>query len=398
MGYCVIGVFTQSKESYEQLFRAEHEKAFIDCDEVILSDQAEVVLKKLKTLPYAIQGVMAGSEAGVEMADEIAHALGKWGNRYELSKARRHKGEMRRAIKESGLACPDFAICQTEKEVANFANSHRFPLIIKTPKGAMTSQVHECEDLKSLIQFFHEIYKQKDIYGTQADCAVVEEYIGGKEYIIDTFSDGKKVHVTDMWVYDFINAPHFKNIYYNAISLPLDDPKMKSLMEYGIKTAQVVGIERGPAHIEIKDDPIKGPMLIEVGARLIGSQISEFLRKYSNFNPYTASIEVFTRGRVAVPSPIVSSRHCAVALCPLLKGGKVKEIHGVSEIERLSSYESHWLKVKKGEVVEPSTHGGSIPIVVYLSHSNRAQLLKDVDLVHKLFSIELEPSHLRHCG
>jgi biotin carboxylase len=402
LGYKVIGVFTQSKKSFEELYHLKHEVAFEGCDSVIVSSEREEILEKLMYGPFAIKAVIAGSEIGVELADQLTYAFDLWGNAIEYSKARRHKGEMRQALKKSGLSCPDFFLCTSEEDVIAFAEAHRFPLIIKTPKGVMTSQVYECDDLKSLVKCFHKIYDKEDIFGVRADCAIVEEYISGREYIIDTFSDGQTVHVTDIWVYDFINAKHFKNIYYNAISLPVDTPALKALCDYAIAVAKVLGVDRGAAHIELKDDPVKGPTLIEIGARLAGMHLPEFMRKYSNFNPYTATIEVFTQGKTSLCNPIVLSRHCAVVLCPLLQGGKVKSFAGIKEIEQLSSYNTHQLNLKRGDVVEASTHGVSIPLVVFLAHPDRIQLLKDVHSAHELFVVHFEgeepPSQMRQCG
>jgi hypothetical protein len=130
--------------------------------------------------------------------------------------------------------------------------------------------------------------------------------------------------------------------------------------------------------------------------------LPEFMRKYSNFNPYTATIEVFTQGKTSLCNPIVLSRHCAVVLCPLLQGGKVKSFAGIKEIEQLSSYNTHQLNLKRGDVVEASTHGVSIPLVVFLAHPDRIQLLKDVHSAHELFVVHFEgeepPSQMRQCG
>src|SRR5256885_8723159 len=50
--------------------------------------------------------------------------------------SRRDKGEMRKLLQAKGLSCPAFAACTTEKKVAEFAQTHPWPLVIKTPRGA----------------------------------------------------------------------------------------------------------------------------------------------------------------------------------------------------------------------------------------------------------------------
>lgn len=391
MGYQVIAVFSQPWKSFQEIYHATQETLFQDCDEVIVSDDKEEILRKLEALPFSIKAVIAATEGGVELSDEVAHHLKLWHNPMEFSKARRDKGAMRQLLKKSGLSCPDFSLCASEEEVRDFAKNHFFPLIIKTPKGVMTSQVYECDTLESLVASFHQICGKEDIYGNRAKYAVVEEFISGQEYIVDTFSDGKKVHATDVWIYEKIHTISYKNIYYNILSLPLSDPAVKPLIEYGIRVATVFGIERGPAHIEIKDDLRRGPTLIEIGMRLPGVRIPQVLQKHSNYDAYQAMIEVFVQGKVDHFPTTICDKHLAIAFFPQFKEGKVKSFSGLSEIERLSSYDFHLLNLKVGDILLSSTHGGTIPLLVYLANQDRSQLLKDTQAAHALFKVEFSP-------
>jgi biotin carboxylase len=389
LGYFVIAVFTQSLQSYLDIYHTSEKELFLHCDEVIVSSNPEHILQRLRASPHPIRAVLAATEGGVELADQVAHALNVWRNPIELSKARRDKGEMRKLLKKSGLSCPDFQLCTTESQVREFANSHPFPLIIKTPKGVMTSQVYQCDTVDNLVDSFHKIYGQKDIYGHSAPYAVLEEYISGQEFIVDTFSDGKKVHVTDVWVYEKTGSEAYKNIHYNAFSLFPYDPA-SPLIDYSLRIAKLFGIERGPAHIEIKNDPERGPTLIEIGARLSGVHLPEFIKKHSNFDPYESMIRVFVDGHIDHFPLVVIDKHLCIALCSQQKSGKIKRFLGLDAIEKLSSYDFHMFNSRVGDILEPSTHGGTIPLLVFLANRDRQLLLKDVAAAHALFAIELD--------
>jgi biotin carboxylase len=388
LGFKVVAIFTQPTKSFENLYHTTEQSLFHGCDEIIFANNKEEILQKIKSSKFIIEGACAASEGAVELADQIADALNLWRNRLELSKARRDKGEMRKALKKSGLSCPDFTICYTEQEAIQFASAHQFPLMIKTPQGVMTSQVYECNDRETLIQNFHRIFGKANIYGGIATYCVLEEYISGTEYILDTFSDGNSVRVTDIWVYEKIDSEIYKNIYYNAFSLSLSDPAFKPLIDYAIRVAELFGIERGPAHIELKDDPVQGPTLIEIGARLSGGGIPQMIKKYTNFDPCRASIDVFVHGKTSIPSPIVYKKHLAIVCFPQMKGGKVKNIGGIDFIQQLSSYDFHRLSVKEGDTIPPSTCLASIPLMGFFAHADRDQLLKDVSSAHQLFMID----------
>jgi len=162
-GYKVVAVFTAPLEFYEEVYHAKKEDLCDGCDAVVIAHDKEEILQKLRALPMTICAAFAASEGGVEAADWIASTLKFWGNPLAFSKARRDKGEMRKLLKKSELSCPDFAICCKEKEVVQFAKNHLFPLIIKTPKGVMTSQVYECENLKDLLHGFQSILGKPDL-------------------------------------------------------------------------------------------------------------------------------------------------------------------------------------------------------------------------------------------
>lgn len=390
LGFKVIVVYTRPLTIYETEFHLDEEALKKAADLVFFSDDVEWICKKIKESPYTLRGSIAGLDSGVELADQIAFAFQLPGNRIDLSSARRDKGKMRAIQKREGFSCPDFAICKTEKEVRNYVRTHPFPLVIKTPKGAGTSHVYVCEDIENILQKFEIIQNSENLFGEKSTDAVVEDFIGGDEYIINTFSDGEKVHVTDLWIYEKIQTESFKNITTSAILLPFSYPGTEEMQRIGKRISEQFGIVRGPAHLEMKKDPIRGPTLIELAARLAGARLPIYVEKYSNFDPYRACIDVFTKGSCKIPDPVVFSKQIAVALCPVFKTGMVRKIFGMNEITKLASYEAHSLIVKVGDYLHPTTHLTTTPLVVFLAHKNRKQLLNDLKTTHKLFQIETE--------
>lgn len=390
LGLAVLAVFTEPLEFYQKEFFLSEELLLKNCDEVLFSKDRETIFKWLQKSHFPIRAVIAGLDSGTELADQIAHHLNLPCNPIESSAARRNKGEMRRLLKRKGLPYPDFALCSSEQEAIDFAESHSFPLVMKPPQGAGTNLVYVCEDLSSLKEAFHKIYGHLDFFREPIAQVVLEEYLFGKEYIVDAFSDGKKVHITDLWLYEKIHSESFKNIYWSAISFPLSDPAFSQLKQKAQNLIQAFDIKKGPAHLEMKDDPKRGFVLIEIAARLPGAGIPEFLKNFSNFDPYRTTIEVFMYGKTAIPEPIVCTKHFAIALCPSLRGGKIKELHGLESIRKLKSYFNLRLRVQKGEVISQTTYLTTTPLVVFLAHENRGQLIKDLEEAHALFQIEFQ--------
>lgn len=389
MGYKLIGVFTRPLSDFHAAFHFTDEILLAGCDEVIIGDEKEKVLKELKKSKFKIRAAFPGLDSGVLLADEISHALHLFGNPLANSKARREKGAMRALLKKKGFSCPDYQACKTEKELVDFAKAHTFPLVVKTPLGAGTQNVFICNDLNRLVRKFHTILEETDFFGCRAEYAIVEEYIAGKEYIVNTFSDGEHAYVTDIWVYEKIDTQNFHNVYYNCLTLSLDDPSLKPLIDLAVKLAEAFEVKRGPAHLEIKDDPRMGPTLIEINARFAGARIPLMIKNSSNFDPYKKTIEVLVHGKTKVPQPIVMKKQCAFVCCPVLETGRIEEISGIEAIQKLPSYDAHQLNVKLGDSIVPTTDLTSIPFFVFLAHADHAQLLHDVERVHSLFTVRL---------
>lgn len=387
-GYRVVSIFLQTPHFYADVYHEKRESLIEGCDAFLFSRDFDETLEYLRQ-QKGLCAVISATEGGVEWGERLAHALRLRSNPIRHTAARRDKGKMRERLRNAALNHPDFAFCTTPQELERFAHNHLFPLVIKEPKGATSSGVFICHSIDELLSRFHHLLSRPGLYEARPEGVVIEEYVGGQEYIVDLFADGAKVHVTDMWAYDKIDTPFAANLYYNAITIPLDDPAVAPVADYALQVADAFEIHYGPAHIEIKDDPVRGPTLIEIGARLSGARVPLMVRAHSNFDPFQATIDVYAHGRAHIPEPISFSSHCAIAFCPSLLSGTVRSIHGIDPISALPSYENHWLALHPGDPIAPSTTFTTSPLTVFLAHPDRQQLLTDVEAVHRLFEIRL---------
>lgn len=251
--------------------------------------------------------------------------------------------EIRKTLQKAHLSCPKFQECETVEKVVNFAKNHLFPLVIKPSRGKEADLVYTCKDLEELKQKFHHICKK-------AATALVEEYVNGSKYIINLFCAGKEIHVTDVWVYEQLQ----KSCWSCILIRPQD---VAGIAEYAIETVRAFGIEKGPVHLEIKDDPKRGPTLSDISAKLCGNGIPLLLRESMNFDLYKEIIHVFTDRKVTVPKWIYIYKHFALVFA---MGFDEKTLEA---IVRLPSYIRH-LKAS--------------PFVIHLGHKIKSQLLQDI--------------------
>lgn len=161
--------------------------------------------------------------------------------------ALRNRLEVRRILQQAHLSCPHFASCATISELKEFAKAHSFPLVIKAPRTA--GHTYTCQNVDELIERFQALRSSLNFL----EVPLIEEWINGKKYIVDLFSDGKEIRLTHAWIDD-------------KSRILIRPQNVPGVIEYAFEAARALAIEKGGAQIEIKDDPKRGPTLLEITA------------------------------------------------------------------------------------------------------------------------------------
>ena len=126
-----------------------------------------------------------------------------------------------------------------------------------------------CDTVEDAIDHYHKMLESPNDFGEIGADVLIQEYIGGTEYIVDTIScDGKHL-LTDIWVYAKVTAED-GTLAYDYTKLVKDlEPGHSEMIRYVYKVLDAVEMKWGPCHTEVKIDH-KGPVLIETNARLLG--------------------------------------------------------------------------------------------------------------------------------
>lgn len=350
-------------------------------------DSVAELVAQLNSLPYEIVALIPSHECGVDIAAEIAQLMGLISNKPENMLAARNKYLMRQRVRDAGLRSPQFASVKTKNDIEHFISDNPFPLVIKTPLGGGTSNVYVCHDLEQTATNLQKIQESPDLFGHCSAFAVLESHLGGREIIVDGFVDQGKITIVGIWEYDKISTTYGNNLYYNIISSDIHDERYTTAINYTKDVVQAVGIEMGMFHCELKIEN-QQPTLVEIGARLPGWGIPELYRAASNFDPWQATTQCFIHGSLQNPLNVEYHKHMAMAICPTTDCGSVEKINGITEIQNLPSYERHLLKIKPGDWLNPTSELYDTPLEVCLANEDRQQLLKDMEAVHSLFSIQ----------
>ncbi len=180
------------------------------------------------------------------------------------------KGEMIKAFKEHGVASPWYFICENFESFSSVLKKITYPAIMKPLDSAGSRGIILAKTEKELLDGFE--YSFSNSYGSGV---ILEEYMQGNEVSVETMTiDGETIilAVTDKLT---TGAPHFVEMGHSQQSI-LPKEVIEQIKELAKKAAKAVGINAGPAHIEIMATE-NGPKMIELGARMGGDCITTHL-------------------------------------------------------------------------------------------------------------------------
>lgn len=251
-----------------------------DFDLVVAGDGPfDDLVERLSALRPAF--VVPGTECGVELADALAPRLTPWvANVPELAAARRDKSAMAAAVAGAGLAVPRQVCTADASEVEAWARAEgleRAALVLKPPKSAGTDGVVKVAAGDDWRPAFAALLGARNKLLGVNDRVLVQEFLHGDEYVVDTYSvDGHHV-VTDVCRYHKVDNVDHVALYDSMEFLAGDPTPGEALVAYTHAALDALGIRNGAAHTELMLTA-DGPRHIETGARLHGGGHPEFCR------------------------------------------------------------------------------------------------------------------------
>ena len=199
---------------------------------------------------WDIAACVCGGEAGVDLADALSEELGLLSNGTSVAN-RRDKKVQQDLARAAGLRAVRQASGSTFADVKDFLETEPYPLIIKPLDSAGSDGVKLVHTYQEAKDYVHKLLGSPSINGGYCEELLCQEYLRGKEYVVDHVSrDG--VHKTVMvWVYDkcAINGGDF--VYQGDIPIDPESTEAKLLIPYARGILDAIGCRNGPSHTEI---------------------------------------------------------------------------------------------------------------------------------------------------
>ena len=215
--------------------------------------------------------VLAGSESGVPLADLLSERLGLPTNGSQLSPARRDKFVMIETLRAAGIRCArQFTSPEPAAIVAWAAGEGGAPVVVKPLRSASSENVRICRGPREVEAAAREVLAATTMFGTANTAVLVQSYLAGTEYIVDTVGSGGHRYVCGVWEYEKSTSAAGRPLYDRDVLLDPARAPVPELVAYVDRVLDVLGVRHGPAHAEVVMTP-DGPALVEIGARLNGN-------------------------------------------------------------------------------------------------------------------------------
>lgn len=323
--------------------------------------------------------VLPGTESGVALADALAQRLTpELANVPGLTRARRHKGAMQQALSAAGLPIASFRTCRAPADVEDWLAAHPgIGFVLKPAMSAATDGVTLFEPGADWRPAWDQIYLSTNKLDGVNDEIIVQAFMAGDEYVIDTFSSPEGHSVTDVVRYEkrrsSLGSPQYDYVEF----VPPGQARDAGLFDFAYRVLDAVGIRFGLAHLEVMltED---GPRLVEVGARIAGAGLPLAAVAATGEGPVRRLVRYLAGGtkpdvyRLEVPT--------AIAFIRIDQAGTVRDLSALAEVRELPSFWWEEIGLAVGQWVEPppdlfaSVRYGRVG----LRNSDAGQLARDV--------------------
>jgi biotin carboxylase len=214
-------------------------------------------------------GVIVGGETGVILADELSEAFHLRTNG-TACKGRRNKSEQQKLVKAAGLRSTREASGTVLSDVREFLQNEPMPCIVKPTESCGSDGVKKCSTVEEAEAHFELLMRSQKKAGAQ-DCAVIcQEFLAGKEYVVDHVSRDGKHKCVMVWVYDKRPTNGGEFVYYNMLPVESSDPVAQKLIAYTQGVIDALDIKHGPTHAEVMMTHDGTPCLVEMNCRAHG--------------------------------------------------------------------------------------------------------------------------------
>jgi len=276
---------------------------------------------------------------------------------------------MKQAFLQYGVPCARGKLFQKNEEIKESdLKDFRYPLVLK-PKDATSSQgVFRVEKFSEIKKYAGETGK----FSRNGEL-IIEEFIEGKEYSVETITfKGKTtvVQYTEKFITPFPHTVEMGHLQ----PADLSNEEQRQIDKVVTAAINAIGINNSAAHTEVKITA-EGPKILEIGARGGGDFISSYLTLASTGVSMDEAIIKVALGEEPDLRPKTSMYSC-IKYFSLPVGKRVDKVTDYSNIFKNEHVVFAHIGVKEGDIIEEITESKKRPGFVILTSKDRDTVLR----------------------
>jgi len=253
--------------------------------------------------------------------------------------------------------------------------------VIKPCGSAGSDNVYLCRSAQEVKEKFQIMMGATNLLGTTNTEVVIQEFLEGKEYVVDSVSRNGVTKVITIWEYDKRPCNGTNFVYFGMRLRSGEGKKEQELMAYTKSVIKALEIQNGASHAEVMYTPT-GPCLVEVGSRPHGGEGSwvPLVNKCLGRNQVQCLIDAVLDEKAfkAIPEyPILSGWYGAEVFLVSQTEGKLKGLPRLEEVKKLKSFFQLDLLVKVGDRLKRTVDCITRPGSIRLCHKDKIQVEED---------------------
>ncbi len=332
--------------------------------------------------------IIPGSEPGVTLANELSFRMGLYPNAPNAGIICRNKYLMHQKLAEANLSFIKQALVRTTGEAIAWSQTHnQWPIVVKPIDSGGMDGLYICNNEKELRLAFSELIGSTTIFETNNEEVLIQEFIDGEEYVVNTVSHNGTHYIDSILKYQRTLLPNGKFVYDRSDLIPFDQfPDHEKSVPYIFDVLNALGIKYGATHSELifaKD----GPVLIECNARVMGDAIPpEVFTSCLNHNQVELTIQSYTNPEsflTYAENPYRLQKNLTLVYLIADHEGYLEKVN-LEYLSNLESLVGQKISSKKGDFLKKTQDLVSCPGIIFLSHDDSRLITKDYEEIRRL--------------
>eukprot|EP00425_Heterocapsa_triquetra_P039836 CAMPEP_0195080020 /NCGR_PEP_ID=MMETSP0448-20130528/21828_1 /TAXON_ID=66468 /ORGANISM="Heterocapsa triquestra, Strain CCMP 448" /LENGTH=447 /DNA_ID=CAMNT_0040112929 /DNA_START=117 /DNA_END=1460 /DNA_ORIENTATION=- len=337
-----------------------------------------------------LKAIICGGETGVKVTDALSEHMGLRGNTTKNGmENRRDKRVQQDAVKAAGLRSVRSACGTVWEQVEDFTKTEELPIIVKPVESAGSDGVKLCHTAEEARAHFELLMTSQRKCGAAGAAVLLQEFLRGKEYIIDHVSRDGVHKCTLVWVYDRRPANGGDFVCFGQNVVLSDSPEAKELIKYTRGCLDALIITNGATHTEVMMTST-GPCLVEVNSRCHGAAGAwiPLARATTGYSQVDVCVDAFLDGEAfdrlpdVSPSPFKAAG--TVVMLISYYDGLIEAMPGFDMVRELKSFVSLEENVHVGEELEKTIDIFTLTGMCVLVHPDPEVLAADVAAIRQM--------------